>query len=147
LSVRPRARVYFDTNVFIYALEREPAFAEAAVAILEDSGGRPFTSEYTIAECLVGNRRSGGDPQLQEDYLAYFADPESIVTIPVSRGLLVSAARLASELGLKLADAIHVASALSVGCQSFVTNDRKLGLRLPDSLECVPLSSTPPAGS
>ena len=147
MSVPALERSYFDTNVFIYALEGDPVFTQAAVALLEAAGGRAVTSEYAIAECIIGKSETVDDILLQEDYVAYFADPDNIETVAVSRELLIHAARLARGLGMKLADSIHVATAIASGCQSFVTNDRKLGLRLPESLRYVPLRATPPAGS
>ena len=48
--------VYLDTNVFIYALEGYPAFAEPLAALFRgiDNGTcRAVTSELTLAEVLV----------------------------------------------------------------------------------------------
>jgi len=42
---------------------------------------------------------------------------------PVSRDVLIAAARLRAETGLKLPDAIHAATAQFTGCDQFLTND------------------------
>lgn len=45
---------------------------------------------------------------------------------PVSRDVLLAAARLRAEIGLKLPDAIHVATAQLTGCDQFLTNDARV---------------------
>ena len=43
--------------------------------------------------------------------------------MPVSRDVLVAAARLRAETNMKLPDAIHAATAQLTGCTQFLTND------------------------
>lgn len=51
-----------------------------------------------------------------------FAAPE-VQIVPASRQLWEDAARLRAETGVKLADALHAATALWARCSLFVTND------------------------
>lgn len=46
--------------------------------------------------------------------------------VPVDRAILVRAARPSPDLGLKLPDAIHVASAAAAGCDVLLSNDRRI---------------------
>jgi predicted nucleic acid-binding protein len=45
---------------------------------------------------------------------------------PVTRDILVDAARLRAESRTQLPDAIHVATALRHGCEVYLTNDHRL---------------------
>lgn len=46
--------------------------------------------------------------------------------VPLDADIAESAARLRAALGLKLADAVQVASAVAVGADALVTHDRDL---------------------
>lgn len=46
--------------------------------------------------------------------------------LPVSREILVEAARIRAGTALKLPDAIHVATARMCGCEVFLTNDTRI---------------------
>jgi predicted nucleic acid-binding protein len=46
--------------------------------------------------------------------------------IPIDRSILVDAAHYRARLGIKLPDAIHVATAVAAGCEIFLSNDRKI---------------------
>ena len=50
----------------------------------------------------------------------------SLQIIPVSRDILVAAARLRAETNMKLPDAIHAATAQFTGCDQFLTNDARV---------------------
>lgn len=140
-------RTYFDANIFIYAIETPPPYAEAAQHVIERLTAEsqiPVTSEYALAECLVGARKARRGA-LEHVYINYFANTLAVECHALTRELLIEAARIAGDAGMRLADTIHIATAVATGCQSFVTNDRRL--KLPASLSRVPLFPTPPAGS
>lgn len=46
--------------------------------------------------------------------------------MPVTRDLLLDAARLRAETRLRLPDAIHMATATRFGCRCFLTEDRDM---------------------
>lgn len=47
--------------------------------------------------------------------------------MPVSRSILIEAAKIRSAAGnVRLPDAIHLATAVSTGCDTVLTNDRTL---------------------
>ena len=47
--------------------------------------------------------------------------------IPIDRSILLQAANLRATNNLKTPDAIHAATALSVNCDLFITNDKGFG--------------------
>lgn len=121
-------RVYLDTNLFIYALEGFPEFADTIrelFAAIENGALSAITSELTLAETLV-KPFMDNDSQRQQAYLDAIQTSDVLTVLPVSREILIEAARLRSSSSLRLPDAIHLATALSAGCTSFLTNDRKI---------------------
>jgi predicted nucleic acid-binding protein len=106
-------RLYLDANVFIYALESLSPWMMPAQRILDavDAGHCPsVTSELTLAECLTKPFQRGQHENARLFEQAIQTRPHFIVS-PISREVLIEAARLRASTGLKLPDAIHVASA------------------------------------
>ena len=69
------------------------------------------------------------------------ARSDGLRMIDVDRGQLMFAARLQTHHGLNPPDALQIAAALTTGCSSFITNDK----RLPDipGLSIIQLSDLP----
>jgi len=133
-------RVYLDTNIFIYALEAYPAFVDELTELFEslDEGNlSAVTSELTLAEVLV-RPFIDGNIERQTAYQHALQSSEVLEVVPVSRDVLIEAARLRSVANLRLPDAIHGATARLTGCATFLTNDRRL-LAIPN-IEVVLLS-------
>ncbi len=134
-------RVYLDTNIFIYALEGYPVFRAILTTVFDALDRHELsavTSELTLAEVLVKpflDRHT----ERQAAYLQVLQPSASLQVVSVSREVLLAAARLRAELGIKLPDAIHVATAQLTGCERFLTNDTHLP-HLP-GLTIVPLSN------
>ena len=121
-------RVYLDTNVFIYALEGYPEFVDELNEFFDsiDAGNlRAFTSELTLAEVLV-RPLMDGNLEIQTAYQQALQSSEGLEVVPVSREVLIEAARLRSVANFRLPDAIHGATAILTGCETFLTNDRRL---------------------
>lgn len=116
---------YLDVNVFIYALEGHAAFSEALGSLFEEvQNGRiaTVTSEITLAEALVKPFREGRT-DLATVYERFLQTRPSFAVLPVTRSILVEAARLRATTRLKLPDAIHAATAQLAGCSVLLTND------------------------
>ncbi len=62
---------------------------------------------------------------LVADYMAAIQPQQSLQVVPVSREILVAAARRRTASRLKLPDAIHAATAVQSGCSHLVTNDAR----------------------
>jgi predicted nucleic acid-binding protein len=121
--------VYLDSNVFIYALEGYPEYASVLGPLFEalDSGRvHAVTSELTLAEVLVKPMMMGNQA-LQSTYQEAVRPSPSLTVLPVSRDVLVAAARIRAEShALRLADAIHASSARLGQANTLLTNDLRL---------------------
>ncbi|MDZ4842954.1 MAG: PIN domain-containing protein [Hyphomicrobium aestuarii] len=124
----PAGRYYLDANVFIYAVENHPRFSLAARHVLSLMGrdGRVgVTSELTLAEILVKPLRDGKSDQVQI-YGEMVVNTGALEVLGVSRSLLRVAAEIRACSVIKLADAIHIATARLGHCTMVVTEDARL---------------------
>jgi len=117
-------RVYLDTNVFIYALEGLSEWSQISTALFQaiDAGTcEAVTSELALCECLVKPFQMGRE-DIAQVYINALQSRRFFSVVPVSREVLVEAARLRSQR-LTLPDAIHAATAIRTNCRCFLTND------------------------
>jgi predicted nucleic acid-binding protein len=128
--------VAVDTSVFIYLIEEHPAFLPMVRPLFEqaDRGTRDLvTSSLTLLEVLVVPYRAGNRP-LAERYEALLTRSRGIRIVDLTREQLRAAAQLRAVTGARTPDALQLAAALTGGCRTFVTNDRRLpdvaGLRV-----------------
>lgn len=122
-------RVYLDANIVVYAVEGFAPHAKAIKALLravDDGELTVATSDLTLAEVLIKPFRDA-NAALEAAYRQFLAPSSVLQVAPVSRSVLIDAARLRSATGLKLPDAIHAATASSLGCDSLLTNDHSFG--------------------
>jgi len=123
LSYLPeRALVLLDSAPIIYILEGHPRFGRFRPLFEAHGTGRLRFAVTTIAvaEVLTGPLQNG------EEALArrYRAILESWQLIELNVDIAESAARLRAAVRLRLADAVHAASALAVNAAALVTHDR-----------------------
>lgn len=116
-------RIYFDSNIWIYALEGFIEYRSVLTPLLE-SDKTIVTSELTIAEVLVTAVRDN-DAVKRSAYIEAVLNPDNTEAIPINRRILLEAARIRSYTKLKLPDAIHAATALATNCTTFLTNDKQ----------------------
>jgi predicted nucleic acid-binding protein len=98
-----------------------------------------ITSELTLAEVLV-KPFADQNAELQQIYMEALQDSDTVRVVPITRDILVAAARLrAQHSTLKMPDALHAATALASNAQQFVSNDSRF-VTVPD-LEQISLGS------
>lgn len=122
-----------DTNVYIYFLEKNPHYFQAAEkAIIHGlkDGHQIFVPSLTLTEILSGTDN--------RSIIDFFSNPQFIV-----HDLTGEIAILAGDLryknkALKTPDAIHIATALHTGSKEFITNDEYL-LRLEVGIDIIEL--------
>ncbi|NES93533.1 MULTISPECIES: type II toxin-antitoxin system VapC family toxin [Okeania] len=121
-------RVYLDTNIFIYAVEGYAEFQALLNELFEafDNGSlKAITSELTLAEVLV-------KPLIENNtevcliYENAIQNSQLLKVVPINRKILIESARLRTMINLRLPDAIHGATAILNGCETFLTNDKRL---------------------
>lgn len=82
----------------------------------------PVTSELTAAELLVKPFRDA-DAVHEANCRAMIFGSAHLEVAPITRSVLTESARLRATSGLKLPDAIHLATATLTHCDTMLTND------------------------
>lgn len=134
-------RVYIDTNVFIYFLDRSPVYFPIARQLMYaiDSGDiTGITGDVTIAETLVKPYRTG-NTELIAGIKGFFHAEGFLCLKPHDAETFDLAAQLRAKEGMKFIDALHYATAIRSGCTFFITND--LGIKTNHMLHIVSISS------
>ena len=124
LTLPPSGSVYLDANGFIYSVERiEPyrTLLEPMWTMAQTGQFEIVSSELVILETLVKPLRAGD--VLLENLFRSLLSAREVRVIPVTALLWEQAARLRATTDLKTPDAVHAATALTVGSTLFVTND------------------------
>jgi uncharacterized protein len=125
------SKIYWDSMLIIYLLEGNPAYSKRVQHLLQrayERGDSLYTSFLAYGEVLAGAVNS----------------PEKVVKIqkameemgfsylPFDGGAVMPFSKLRAKNKLKVADAIHLASAASAGIDLFLTGDKQLmGLDVP----------------
>jgi predicted nucleic acid-binding protein len=131
-------RIYFDSCIVIYRIEQREPWAQRVNSLLAgpDAATHVFvTTELTRLECRVRPLALGLVDVLRE-YDAYFEQP-ALLWQGCDRPVFDLAARLRAQHGLKTPDALHLAAALTAGCEEFWTNDHRLDAAATSSLRVV----------
>lgn len=135
-------RVYLDSCVLIYRIEQRAPWAglvNERLALFEANGVALVVSELTRLECRVLPMALGRADMLS-DYDRFFEQP-MIGWQAMDRPVFELATRLRAASRLRTADALHLAAALSAGCQQFITNDLRLARAAADQIDVVALDS------
>ena len=139
LVIPPASKIYIDTVVAIYSVEWNPEYFELLQPLwlkFQAEEIELVSSELILMETLVL-------PLRNEDSLLINAYEELLLSepmqlMPINQPILRQAANLRATNNLKTPDAIHAATALSVNCDLFITNDK--GFRNLSNLPVVILS-------
>ncbi len=134
-------RVYLDTNVFIYFLDRNPDYFPLVASIIEavESGLiLGCTGEAAIAEILVKPYQSG-NLELVANIKAFFRMEDFLSICPHDAETFDLASQLRAKYNQKFIDALHYSTAIRAGCKFIITNDS--GIKSNDFLEVILLSA------
>ena len=121
-------RTYLDANLYIYAFEGIRSHRRTMVELLAAIDRQDTTviaSELLFTELLPRPLKEGRQ-DLVERYLELIRRTRRIHAVPVDRSVILRSVHLRADFGLRSMDALHVATALVHGCETFVTNDRRL---------------------
>lgn len=141
------AKIFWDTNLFIYLLEDEGPLAERVTEIWDGMaarGDRLYTSALTVGEILVRPARIGAR-DVEQQYLLVFRNP-GITVIPFDLRIAPLYARVRGDLTIRPPDAIQLACAAAAEVDLFITNDDRLSkkqipqIKFITSLERAPIA-------
>jgi predicted nucleic acid-binding protein len=123
----PLARIYWDSNLFIYLFEEHPLFAPKVRSLrsrMIERGDQLFTSAFAVGEILVKPAETG-QREISGRYLAFFRHP-AVTVIPFELECAARYASIRGDRSIRPADAIHLACAATAGIDLFITNDDRL---------------------
>lgn len=127
------SRIYWDSMLFIYALEGHPEFAPKLVTLLEEMkrrGDTLCTSVITVGEVLVGPIKMGSHSGADR-VRAYFTSG-AVEVLPLTFEAALQFAHIRAWTGAGPPDALHLATASTADIDLFITNDKKLhSLKIP----------------
>lgn len=121
-------KVFLDTAPVIYYVEATPGYAIVAQEVfklLSQGSFEAVVSPVTLAECLVIPIRLG-QAKSQQDFIDMLTNTDEISFVPITAAVSQEVALMRVRYGLKLPDALQVATALVAGCDAFLTNDAAL---------------------
>jgi predicted nucleic acid-binding protein len=114
-------RTFIDTGVLITAARGNDSTVQTALNILKDPNREFASSPFLRLELLPKAIYNKRQPEI-DFYEAYFA----IVTHWANDldTILTAAYREVAEFGLGAMDALHIAAAVTVGADEFITNEK-----------------------
>ncbi len=126
-------RVYWDSMLFIYFLEANPAFAKRVQRMHEGMHRRGdilCTSIFAVGEVLTGPRKRNDAAGIQG--IKKFFSSKDIEILPFTIEAADMYSMIRAQARVSQADGIHLATAAVAGVDLFVTNDSDLHkLRIP----------------
>ena len=134
-------RVYLDSNIFVYFLDRNPEYFPVVAPIMQgvESGRIPGRAgDAALAEVMVKPYRMG-DPALIAAIKAFFGAARSLSILPHDTESFDLASQMRARHGMKFLGALHVATALRAGFRYFLTNDTDF--RALDVIEIVAIGA------
>ena len=124
----PGRRIYLDTNLYIYLFERVEPYRQLMAELsteIDRRGIAVIASELVFMELLPRPVREGRH-ELIAHYLQIVQRTPRITLVPVDRRVIMRSVHLRTDFGLRSMDALHVATALVHGCETFLTNDERV---------------------
>ena len=120
--------VLLDTNIFISEKNREEPYYPHSKVLLEhiDDGLLiGLISTVTVAEMCVGYYLFG-DVREKNRFITHIRSSDNYKVIDVDLNIAEKAGRIKTEVGIRLPDAILVASAIEKDAYAIVTHDIEL---------------------
>ena len=139
------ARVFWDTNLFIYLLEEYGEFTRKTEQLrskMLERGDQLMTSTLTLGEILVKPAQAGR-ADICRQYEQLLAAAAILLPLDVAAARIYGSLR--SDRSLRAPDAVQLACAAAAGVDLFITNDERLqnkqvaGIQFIVPLDRVPL--------
>jgi predicted nucleic acid-binding protein len=121
------ARIFWDTNLFIYLFEHNAEWSKRVIEFRQRMvarGDELLTSYLTLGEALTKPKETGNSI-LEKSYLNFFTNgPIELISFEVEAAKRY--AEIRSHERIRPADAIQLACAAAARTDLFVTNDSRL---------------------
>jgi predicted nucleic acid-binding protein len=117
-----------DTNILLNAKNADEQYSAHSLQILdavEDGFIQGVISVISMAELYTGYY-SKGDKRGKEEFLAHLISTRGFVVVDLDLEIDDTAARIRADTGLRLPDAMIIATGLAKGAQYIVTHDKEL---------------------
>jgi predicted nucleic acid-binding protein len=121
-------KTFWDTNVFIYLMERDPGWHDRASALFKkhiEGADELVTSMLTLGELLAQPLRMGRSDQA-ERYIEFMTTTPRLHLVSFDRKAAEHYGLIRSLATIRQPDAIQLACAATSGSQVFITNDQRL---------------------
>jgi len=121
-------RLGFDTSMFIYFIEKNQTYIDILRELfseLDKGKFKGYGSVITLTEVLIHPLKLGKN-DLVNEYLNILQRSRNFEIISIDPNIAIEAAKLRSVYSIRTPDAMQIASMVSVNCQAFITNDKKL---------------------
>ena len=121
------ARIFWDTNLFIYLFERNIEWSTRVIEFhgrMVARGDELLTSYLTVGEVLT-KPKEAGNAHLEKSYLNFFINGP-IQLIPFEAEAAKRYSEIRSRERIRPADAIQLACAAAARTDLFVTNDARI---------------------
>lgn len=119
-------KVYLDANIWIYFLDGNSEFGEKSKKLfthLDSTGTEVCFSALNFTEILGSKAKS--DEQIAQTW-EFVLGSELLSLEMITPITALKAAELRRKYGIRTADALHLATAITHNCEKFYTNDVKL---------------------
>lgn len=127
------SRIYWDSVLFLYLLEKHPTYASRVRHLLQRSlerGDVLFTSYLALGEVLAGASKAAAADK--RGIVRTAIDRMGFSYLPFGEQSVGTFIDLRANRKLKAADSIHLACAAAAGIDMFLTGDRQLvGMYVP----------------
>jgi len=121
--------LFIDTAPIIYYIEAHPEFGPLVKEVVDSFQAerlRAFSSVVTIAEVLP-KPIAAGDVKLARKFSEFLRYGKNLRLVEISIDMAERAGRLRGQYShLRIVDAIQLSTAMEVGADAFLTNDKKL---------------------
>lgn len=122
------SRVYWDSMLFIYLIEGNPAYAPRVKFIYEEMvrrGDVLCTSVFTLGEVLTGPRKANAQTVVDR-MRRFFLESGEVELLPFTAKTADQYSIIRATTSAASADAIHLACASESAVDLFITHDGKL---------------------
>ncbi len=118
-------RLYIETAPLIYYVEENPTYIAKMDVVIDTVEAVPITavSSVIVLTEVLPQPIKLANTTLEQEYRNILLHSGGFELLPVTAQIAEAAADLRARYNLRTPDAIHIATAITAGCDAFLTND------------------------